>query len=185
MKNLLILIFFVSVCAGFGVLIDNKPISRAPKIADSKSVFQKEREGVPDFSWTAIDGKSTSISSMKDQPLVLNFWATWCAPCVYEFPKMIQLAQKNPDTVFLFVSVDKNPEDIERFLKKYGDEEHLKNVVIAHDPQKLISMDLFGTSKYPETFLISKDHKIIDKIIGADIDWLSNDMQQKITALND
>jgi hypothetical protein len=98
---------------------------------------------------------------------------------------MIQLAQKNPDTVFLFVSVDKNPEDIERFLKKYGDEEHLKNVVIAHDPQKLISMDLFGTSKYPETFLISKDHKIIDKIIGADIDWLSNDMQQKITALND
>ncbi len=182
MKNLIILVVFVAISAAFGFLMDSGPATKAAYKNKSQTA-SKTGEQMPDFLWVSLDGKKNETSSLGGQPIVLNFWATWCAPCVYEFPQMVQLAQKNPDTIFLFVSVDAGVQEIERFLKKYGDEEHLKNVLVAHDPEKYISMDLFGTNKYPETFLISKNHKIMDKVIGADVDWLSDDMQQKITAL--
>lgn len=136
----------------------------------------------PDFSFTSIDGKNYSLEDFQGRPVVLNFWATWCAPCVIEFPQMIELAKAQPKTVFIFLSQDKGKADIKRFLKKHGKAIPKKNVIIAHDDNMMIARDLYQTYKLPETYLIGADGTIHDKIIGA-ADWSALDIKEKMNAL--
>lgn len=138
----------------------------------------------PDFEFRSLSGKSYSLSDFRGKVIVLNFWASWCAPCLVEFPQMLDLASLKKDkTVFLFISVDAEKENMNRFLKKLGKSVDQKNVIIAHDPDKSISQTLFQTYKLPETILIDSDFKMQDKIVGASVIWNDKAMLQKIDDL--
>ncbi len=140
----------------------------------------------PAFSFATLDGKSLNITDHKGKTIILNFWATWCAPCIAEFPSLIELAHRNPvDLVLLAVSVDETPENIPAFLKRFApeiqDKAKAPNIVIGLDPQKKIAQDLFGTVLFPETFIIGPDLTIRRKIAG-ETDWngpeLSADLEK-------
>ncbi len=144
-----------------------------------QTVLQEARN----FSSTTMAGKKFELSHFKGKAIVLNFWASWCAPCVIEFPQMLTLAKKNPDTVFIFLSQDDDLTAINRFIKKQGPNAHLNNVIIGQDKGMKIAQDLYNTYKLPETFLIDSDHRIAGKIIGNSDDWTGPDMQKRITDL--
>lgn len=136
----------------------------------------------PAFTFETVDGKKHSLSYFKHKTVVLNFWASWCAPCVIEFPQMIRLADMTKEeSVFIFMSIDDEKADIKKFLKKY--DVKTDNIIIGHDRTKAISRDLFKTYKIPETYIIAPDGRIADKITGADIIWDSPEMAQKIKSL--
>jgi thiol-disulfide isomerase/thioredoxin len=126
----------------------------------------------PDFSFTDIDGKTHKLSDYRGKTIVLNFWATWCAPCVVELPQMLKLAEKTfGKAVFIFLSLDESEADIEKFFKKYALKYEQGNILIGIDKDKKISQSLFQTYKLPETFLIDPKGRVREKIIGFNNTW--------------
>lgn len=101
------------------------------------------------------------------QPItVVNFWATWCKPCLEEFPAMIelqrQLQPKGVDVVF--VSVDDNWQDVVQFQQKNN--VHVLPQHMFWDPRKTAAL-AWGSTKFPETYVVRADAWVLEKIIGA------------------
>lgn len=123
-----------------------------------------------DFALT-LAGKSEHLSDLKGKIVVLNFWATWCPPCVEETPALNRL-QKYIDSrggMVLGVSVDEDGAAYEKFLKD-------QSVVFPtyRDATKKSAAD-YGTSMYPETYIIDRHGKIARKFVGAQ-QWDSPEM---------
>jgi cytochrome c biogenesis protein CcmG/thiol:disulfide interchange protein DsbE len=123
----------------------------------------------PDF--TVNDGQKTvKLSQFRGKPVLLNFWATWCPPCVQEVPGLVSLQQQVGDKVtILAVSMDVDADAYTAFTTK-----KMPGLLTVRDPDHK-SSSLFGTYAYPESFLIDKDGKIQRKFIGAE-DWTSPEM---------
>ena len=123
-----------------------------------------------DFSME-LDGKPAHLSDLRNKVVVLNFWASWCPPCVEETPGLIALQQRIAprNGVVLGVSIDEDPQAYEKFLR-----EHQINFLTYRDPSKKIPAD-YGTSMWPETYIIDRKGVIVRKIIGPQ-DWNSPEM---------
>ena len=102
--------------------------------------------------------------------LVLNFWATWCAPCVEEEPSLSEFQKRlaGSGVVVVGVSVDKNPGLYSQFLKRFS-----PAFQTARDPDETIS-NSYGTFKFPETYVIDRNGKVVQKVIGAR-NWMDPD----------
>src|SRR5215831_13456019 len=125
----------------------------------------------PGFSITADNGKTVSLPNFGGKVLVLNFWATWCPPCVQETPSLSRFAaQMAPSgVVVLAISVDKDEKAYKDFLARMK-----PAFLTARDPQAKINAD-FGTFKYPETYVINNSGKVVRKFI-SDQPWDSENM---------
>jgi thiol-disulfide isomerase/thioredoxin len=135
---------------------------------------------VPAFSYQTLEGQSFDFTTLKKKVIILNFWASWCAPCVEEFPYILNLVRKyHTDVEILAVSHDSDKKDIEKFLrplqKTYRD-------LLAPNGGLTLAWDLsqniaqvFNVALLPETFIIvqeagSSERKIVRKIAGSS-DW--------------
>jgi peroxiredoxin len=123
----------------------------------------------PDF--TVSDGQTTvQLSQLRGKPVLLNFWATWCPPCVQEVPDLVALQrQMGGKVTVLAVSMDVDEGAYKAFTAK-----NMPGVLTVRDPDHK-SSSLYGTFAYPESYLIDKDGKIQRKFIGA-VEWTSPDM---------
>jgi cytochrome c biogenesis protein CcmG/thiol:disulfide interchange protein DsbE len=115
----------------------------------------------PPFAFT-LDGRPTNLSAYRGKIVVLNFWATWCPPCVDETPALEQMySDLRPlGVTVLGVSVDDDSQAYHKFLV----DEHI-NYPTYRDADKKIPLS-YGTSMYPETYIIGRDGKIERKLIG-------------------
>lgn len=122
----------------------------------------------PEFQVVTESGKTITAKSFGGKLLVLNFWATWCPPCVEETPSLNEMSRQMADqgVVVLAVSVDRNEKAYKAFRQrmKIGFE-------TSRDPQAKVSAS-FGTYKFPETYIITPDGKVVEKYI-ANRDWTS------------
>ena len=123
-------------------------------------------DSAPDFSITADNGRTISASNFGGKLLVLNFWATWCPPCVHEIPSLDQFQKQfaNSGVVVLGVSVDKDEKAYRRFLSRAN-----VSFMTARDPENRINAE-YGTFKYPESYLINSEGKVVMKVIN-ETDW--------------
>jgi cytochrome c biogenesis protein CcmG, thiol:disulfide interchange protein DsbE len=119
----------------------------------------------PDFTVQDADRKVT-LDEFRGKTVVLNFWATWCAPCVEEMPSLVQLQQrfKDKNVVVIGVSVDVDADAYHRFLKNYK-----IDFLTVRDPDQKAS-NLYGTFKFPETYIIDRNGTVRRKFIGA-VEW--------------
>ena len=119
----------------------------------------------PDFTVRDSD-RAVTLSQLKGQVVVLNFWATWCAPCVEEVPSLVQMQQRmrSKGVTVLAVSVDADDSQYRRFIR-----DHSVNLLTVRDPDQK-SNGLYGTSKFPETYVIDRNGVVRRKFIGA-VDW--------------
>lgn len=137
----------------------------------------------PDFAYTSLEGKKNSLHGHKGNVVLLHFWATWCPPCIIEFPDLIDLALKQQKHfTLLAISTDKEKTDIKKFLKKLG-KPLPDNFIIIHDRDKNITQALYQTIKLPESQLINTRSQSVEKIIGPQDNWNSPAWNQKIEAL--
>jgi len=119
----------------------------------------------PDF--TVQDSQSrVTLSQFRGQVVVLNFWATWCAPCVEEIPSLVEMQRrmKAKGVTVLAVSVDVDENAYKQFVK-----DHNVNLMTVRDPSGK-SNGLYGTFKFPETYIIDRNGVMRRKFIGA-VDW--------------
>lgn len=178
-RNIAILFALMALIAGYTWYDNGRDLSPASSTPAAPAEGEAQQTA-PDFTFTDISGSKHNLSDFKGKVVVLNFWATWCAPCVTEFPQMIALAKNTRDqAVFLFISQDMDDAAIMRFLKKYAPERS-KNVIVARDEGMRIAQKSYQTFKLPETYLITLNGRIAEKIIGADVEWNGEDMQGKI-----
>jgi cytochrome c biogenesis protein CcmG, thiol:disulfide interchange protein DsbE len=131
-------------------------------------------ESVPDFSLklAATTGYkpdatgTTRLADYRGKVLVLNFWATWCPPCVIETPSLEDFARrvKPLGVEVLGASEDTDPAALAAFVTKY----HL-SFTIAWDPGRALATR-YGTLQFPETYIIDKNGHLAEKII-SNTDW--------------
>jgi len=128
----------------------------------------------PDFTIKADNGRTVTLPNFGGKLLVLNFWATWCPPCVQETPSLSQFAATyaNKGVVVLGVSVDRDEKAYRAFLQKFSP------VFLTARENKL--HEDYGTFMYPETYIIDAKGKVLQKL-AEPADW----MDPKMTALID
>ncbi len=132
-----------------------------------------EQQGVPGFKLKTMDEKDFSLEDLKGQVVIVNFWASWCGPCLEEFPSMIQLIKSLDHRVHLVaIAQDSNKEEIMAFLKAFP-ESNQKSIHIVWDKDHTAAKD-YAVDRLPETFVINKEHKLSRKITGS-INWNSPD----------
>lgn len=132
----------------------------------------------PEFAVTTDDGRTITRSNFGGKLLVLNFWATWCPPCVEEIPSLngLQRELAPEGVVVLGVSVDRSKQVYERFLERAK-----VGFLTARDPEAGISAQ-YGTFKYPETYIIDSRGKVVEKIIGG-ANWTDPAMLSRVRSL--
>lgn len=125
-----------------------------------------------------VGGKPAKLSDLRGQVVVLNFWATWCPPCVEEVPSLNHLEQRmaNRGVTILGVSVDEDAATYDQFLR-----DHHITFLTYRDATKRISSE-YGTFMYPETYIIGRDGRIARKIIGPQ-NWDSLDLISYLESL--
>jgi cytochrome c biogenesis protein CcmG/thiol:disulfide interchange protein DsbE len=132
----------------------------------------------PSFSFETLDGEKHELSDFKGKTILLNFWASWCPPCVEEFPKLINLANEHGDDVVLIaLSSDSEDATIEHFLHQH-DFASKANILIARDKND-VTLKVFGISQLPETLVIDHDLRIHAKFIGAE--WKIDELEAAIS----
>jgi len=131
----------------------------------------------PDFTVQDSDRKVT-LSELRGKVVVLNFWATWCPPCVEEMPSLIQVSQRVRDkgVMVLGVSIDVDGDAYHRFLT-----EHKVPFLTVRDPDHKVP-DLYGTFRWPETYVIGRDGIVRRKFIGP-VDWTSPEVVDFLSKL--
>jgi len=131
----------------------------------------------PDFTVQDSDHKVT-LSQFRGQVVVLNFWATWCPPCVEETPSLVrmQARMKDKGVVVLAVSIDADDAAYHKFLKDYS-----VNMVTVRDEARKAS-DLYGTFGWPETYIVDRTGVIRRKFIGP-VDWTSPEITDYLSKL--
>ncbi len=128
-----------------------------------------------DFS-VDIAGKPAHLTDLKGKVVILNFWATWCPPCVEETPALNHLQRyiQARNGVILGVAADEDPAAYEKFLREQGVIFPTYRDPLTRDNHSPIAQT-YGTSMYPETYVIDRHGKIARKFIGFQ-QWDSPDM---------
>jgi cytochrome c biogenesis protein CcmG, thiol:disulfide interchange protein DsbE len=118
--------------------------------------------GLPAPVFTVTDSSRTvRLADYRGKVVVLNFWASWCAPCLEEFPSLIQLQRNMPEVVVLAVSFH----DDEDSYKTYIADHHIDLLTVFDATEK--SNHAYGTTRPPETYIIDKNGVIRRKFIGS------------------
>jgi len=134
------------------------------------------------FEAKTFNGKDIALRDYKGKVTLIHFWATWCPPCIVEFPTLVELAKSKPDLTVLAIAVKDDKKKIDRFLAK-NKIIMPDNFIIAVDPLSEISEKLYGTTKLPESYLLTPTHDIARKIVGAEDNWNSARWKKRIDIL--
>ena len=131
----------------------------------------------PEFSLTTEAGRRITQSDFGGKLLVLNFWATWCPPCIEEMPSLNQFAQEMEPAgvVVLSVSIDKNETAYKRFLQQQK-----LSFQVARDANADIPTQ-YGTFRWPETYIIDRSGKVVIKHIGPR-NWMDPAIVREVRA---
>ena len=121
----------------------------------------------PDFQLEDTNGSQVSLSDLRGKVVLVNFWATWCPPCIEEMPSMETLskAMAGYDFVMLAINAEENGRSaVAGFLKKTP-----YTFPILYDDKGVVQKR-YGVFKFPESFVVGKDGIVAEKVIGP-LDW--------------
>jgi len=152
----------------FVILACDRPSGRDSTSAGGPRTGSSLRSGAPKlasgsaagaFRLKDLSGKSVSLESYRGKVVLLNFWATWCAPCVAEMPALERLYKTHKDKGFEVVAVTVDPasskEDIEKFVEKNG-----LTFAVLLDPDIALPPE-YGVTAFPESFFIDKEGRFL------------------------
>jgi cytochrome c biogenesis protein CcmG, thiol:disulfide interchange protein DsbE len=123
------------------------------------------------------DGSRTvDLSKLRGRVVVLNLWASWCAPCIEGLPSLLALQKQMPELVIVAVSMDQDPDVYNRFLLK----NHVNLVTVRDEEQRVNA--LYGTAQIPETYIIDRQGVLRRKFVSAQ-NWTSPEITSYLSRL--
>ncbi|MBU3821389.1 TlpA family protein disulfide reductase [Flavobacteriaceae bacterium XHP0103] len=176
-KNILLLVFIVLLV----IPQTRKPIQvmlqKGVMLISSPSVVEENKVSIDDYNWRLLDEKDVVFNFQNTQGnvVLVNFWATWCPPCIAEMPSLQSLFNDYQGKVdFLFITSE-DLEVIKPFMQKHD------YTFSVYRPAENYP-DYFNVSSIPRTFLIDKNGQIIIDETGAN-DWNSESVRSVIDEL--
>lgn len=116
---------------------------------------------LPALSFTSVEGNDVRLNGFEGKPIVVNLWATWCAPCVREMPMLLQAQREYPDVNFVFLNQGEERLQVARWLERQ--QLPLQNVLL--DPQRQASA-AFQQKGYPTTLFFDAQGKLVSTRVG-------------------
>jgi peroxiredoxin len=140
----------------------------------------KAGDKAPNFSFRADNGNTVTAHDFGGKLLLVNFWASWCAPCVEEMPALDRLSRDlgPKGLVVLAVSQDKEESAYKQFLEK-----NPVSFMTVRDPGKQVQLN-YGTTLLPESYLIDSKGKVVEKFVSSQA-WASPPMVNDVQSLLD
>ncbi len=126
--------------------------------------------GRPAPQFAVSDGAvSVDLSKLRGQVVVLNLWATWCAPCVAELPSLLELHRRMPNLAIVAVSIDQDDVVYRNFLKR-----HHVDLITVRDASQQVNAT-YGTRQIPESYIIDRSGILRRKLVNSQ-DWTDPEM---------
>ena len=142
-----------------GDLFNKTDAADLPQVADDEPVsalgdIQQIGEPAYDFTLQDLDGNAVTLSELRGRPVILNFWATWCAPCRIEMPEFQAVHENHPNDEIAIVAVNLD-EPVDRVTKFFRDDLGLTFTALLDDGG--IIANQYGVFTYPTTYFINED----------------------------
>lgn len=172
LKPLLILLPLVVVVFYFLITLSRRtefPEDAQKKVPEVLAYENLEIESLNDWR-----GKNHAVKGSEAPIIVIHFWASWCAPCIHEFPDLIRMTNAMKGKVkVLALSEDSKKEEIAAFIKSFKDAETTENFHIVWDEGHEI-MNKWNVVKLPESYIFGPDRKLAKHVSGV-VNWSSDD----------
>ncbi len=147
------------------------PAITAQGAAACRSLEPEPRSGpAPEFAVLVLAGAPVTLTDFRGKLVIVNFWATWCEPCIREWPQLDRLAERfagRDDVVILAISVDSDPKLIAPFLERMTLTD--TKVRVLWDPKQDVQK-AFGTEKLPDTYFVDRAGQLVHAFINVR-DW--------------
>ena len=154
------ILYLLLLCSVHGVSrVQAEPLMRQDEVESFTRVGQQ----MPAFSVRLLEGAKFSINDLKGKVVLVNFWATWCPPCLVEMPRLEkEVWQKYKSADFLMVAIarEQTEQEITDFRR-----EHRFSFPMATDPEREV-FKLFGTGGIPRSYVVDADGQIVFQSIG-------------------
>lgn len=176
MESLRRVLVWTGLAVGFALLV----LFALPSYRQGEaSIAGKAAEDFP----LTVGGKPLRLSDYRGKVVVLNFWASYCQPCVEEAPSLNRLQQyiEPRGGIILGVSLDPDPTGYEKFLKDFAVPYPTWRDPNLDDGKSRIALG-YGTSLIPETYVIDRRGKIVRKLVSAQ-QWDSPEMLNYFDAI--
>lgn len=122
---------------------------------------QRPYDPAPDFERMGMDGSVVKLSSFRGSVVVLNFWATWCAPCRVEIPEFIKMHRQLDGVQFIGVSLDEEGFDV---VRPFAEEMGIPYPLVIGDDA--LTSELGGVMGLPTTYVIDREGRIRQRFVG-------------------
>jgi len=133
------------------------------RLAQNKGYALRKGSAAPGFDLPSLDGKAVDLASYRGKVVVLNFWATWCPPCVAEMPSLERLHRTlGPEGLAVVtISTDEDEAALRAFVK-----EHALTLPVLRDPGGRGPASAYHTTGYPETFVLDRSGALLQHTVG-------------------
>lgn len=171
MKRLYQIVLYTALAFGANVAFADVEEAKALRDGDMKKlVFHEAPKAVKSSAFETISGEAGTLSAYKGKVVVLNFWATWCAPCRKEMPMLSDLQAEMSGDEFDVVTIatGRNPPQA---MKAFFDEIGVDNLPLHRDPRSKMARDL-GVLGLPVTMVLDRNGDEVARLVG-DADWSS------------
>ena len=134
-------------------LVGRTNVGVITNVVDAPDTAGRVGSKAPDFLWVQPSGETTRLSALKGTPVVLNFWATWCKPCLAEMPRLEQTARDNPGIAFYEIDLDEDGAKVRGFF----DSLEISHLVPLIDVGTIVARTYGLGDGVPTTFFIDAD----------------------------
>ena len=172
-------IILITLIGGIGLFTIIKYVSKKQNLPEHLIKKQKIEMQNTEFTVYDLNTKAITLSSLKNKVVLINFWATWCAPCVKELPSLNKLAEYYPKNLVILAVSNEQTDNIKNFLMAFP---QFNDNFIPANVGKEQMQATFSIQAVPETYVLNKKGKLVEKIIGPR-QWDSLEWRNKIKNL--
>jgi peroxiredoxin len=139
------------------------PVIESAKAAAGSPRADWAGKSAPDFVLHTLDGRKVALSDFRGRVVILNFWATWCAPCRVEMPWLVEFYRRYRDSGLEVLGVTMDDGDLD-MVKRFAGDFKVDYTILLKDRAMA---DAYGGARYlPQTFIIGRDGIILRQLIG-------------------